>query len=96
MNESLLGHIGRTVLALGLLLGLIAFSMLLYVSDFGGNRVSSEPTVPLPVADSQAQALPDITQPLATRAAQWIFGPPEAAPAEATPAPQLPESGAAQ
>jgi hypothetical protein len=69
-------HVLRVALALGLVLGLILFSALLYVSDFGENPDASRPSIPAAATPVESAPEPDATEAdLARRGLEWLFGP---------------------
>jgi hypothetical protein len=68
----------RFALALGLLVGLVLFSVLLYVSDFGGTRTPPGQAAPARAQQAQGPATPEMQASDPARSAlQWVFGAPK-------------------
>lgn len=68
----------RFALVLGLVVGLILFSVLLYVSDFGGTRQPPEPVVPAAAStDTAAPGAVTAGPDPAKQTLQWVFGAPK-------------------
>lgn len=71
-------HIVKVAAGLGLILGILAFSFLLYISDFGGS--SDGPASDAPMAVGQEAAPPADPRTPGQRWLQWVFGTPEKPP----------------
>ncbi len=74
-----LQQILRVGLAVGLVTGLILFSVLLYVSDFGGTRArpAADPGAETEIAMAEPTPNTDSPTDMAKRSLYWVFGPPK-------------------
>lgn len=79
-------HVLKVALILGLIVGLVIFSVLLYVSDFEEKSVATADETA--VAASPEAPVAAIGQPIEQRSLYWIFGEPD--PEQAPSAPSSP------
>ena len=68
-------HILQVAGALGLLAGIVVFSLLLYTSEFGKGEMAPAP-VETAVVNEAATPPPMDSRPVSLRWVQWIFGAP--------------------
>lgn len=89
MNESFIHHVARVAIALGILIGLTAFALLLYAADFWSESpANSAESDAVPVAATPS--LQPVERDFGERTLIWMFGEPDAAATPAPPAPQAP------
>jgi len=79
-------HVLRVTLGVGIVMGVLGFSILLYVSEFSFVPRSAEPAV-VQTAEEGGTPMPTETRPASLQWMQWVFGPPPAQPPANPPEP---------
>ena len=93
MNESFIHHVARVAIALGILIGLTAFALLLYAADFWSSPPQNLDDSEAPPVAASATLEP-VDRDFGERSLIWMFGEPDAsatpAAAAPTPSPEAP------